>query len=101
MSWPCPRGGMYGRNLALTRDGLVADWPVSGARYDSTVPAGLSNVVAVSAGWGHNLALRAGGTVVGWGFNSFGERGQTRMALKLRRCFSAVVLPVAIAVLRI
>lgn len=31
------------------------------------VPAGLSNVLAVSAGGEHNLALKADGTVVNWG----------------------------------
>ena len=34
----------------------------------ATPPAGLTNVVAVSAGAGQSLALRADGTVVGWGF---------------------------------
>jgi alpha-tubulin suppressor-like RCC1 family protein len=36
------------------------------------VPAGLSNVVAIAAGYDHSLALRSDGTVVGWGngFNS-------------------------------
>jgi hypothetical protein len=33
------------------------------------VPAGLSNVVAIAAGAGHTLALRADGTVVAWGSN--------------------------------
>jgi alpha-tubulin suppressor-like RCC1 family protein len=61
---------MYGHNLALTRDGRVVDWWVGSSRYDlCTVPAGLSNVVALSAGWNHSLALKRDGTVVGWGFN--------------------------------
>jgi hypothetical protein len=34
----------------------------------ATPPAGLTNIVAVSAGGGQSLALRADGTVVGWGF---------------------------------
>ena len=38
----------------------------------TNVPAGLSNVVAVSAGGYHNLALRADGTVVAWGLNNTG-----------------------------
>lgn len=66
-------GGEYGRNLALTKDGTVTDWPVLSADYDSTVPRGLSNVVAVAAGGGHGLALRQDGTVVGWGANNTGQ----------------------------
>jgi hypothetical protein len=37
------------------------------------VPAGLSNVVAIAAGGGHGLALRANGTVVAWGENRHGQ----------------------------
>ena len=46
-----------------------------GARYRTVprwrlaVPAGLANVVALAAGNAHSLALRADGTVVGWGAN--------------------------------
>ena len=42
---------------------------VWGINYFSTsnVPAGLKNVVQISAGGGHNLALRADGSVVAWG----------------------------------
>jgi len=40
------------------------------------VPSGLSNVVAIAAGYGHTLALTAEGGVVGWGNNS---SGQTRV----------------------
>ena len=31
------------------------------------MPSGLSNVVAIAAGWYHNLALKSDGTVVAWG----------------------------------
>src|SRR5438270_11803953 len=34
---------------------------------DTNVPAGLSGVVAISAGQGYSLALRADGTVIAWG----------------------------------
>ena len=37
------------------------------------MPAGLSNVVAFSAGEYHVLALRSDGTVVGWGDNTYGQ----------------------------
>lgn len=35
-----------------------------------TVPDGLNNVVAIAAGEWHNLALRADGTVLAWGYNA-------------------------------
>jgi alpha-tubulin suppressor-like RCC1 family protein len=37
------------------------------------VPAGLSGVVAVAAGWGHNLALDSGGAVAAWGNHVTGQ----------------------------
>ncbi|MDB6170797.1 MAG: hypothetical protein JWL59_108 [Chthoniobacteraceae bacterium] len=36
------------------------------------VPAGLSDVIAIAAGFSHSLALKANGTVVAWGDNSKG-----------------------------
>jgi len=39
----------------------------------TTVPAGLSNVVAVATGEWHSLALGANGTVAAWGYNAYGE----------------------------
>ena len=38
-----------------------------------TVPVSVSNVVAIAAGWWHSLALRADGTVIAWGDNSYGQ----------------------------
>jgi alpha-tubulin suppressor-like RCC1 family protein len=37
------------------------------------MPTNLTDVIAVSAGAYHNLALLAGGTVVGWGNDSYGQ----------------------------
>jgi alpha-tubulin suppressor-like RCC1 family protein len=37
------------------------------------VPPGLTNVVALSGGLNHNLALKADGTVVAWGDNYYGQ----------------------------
>ena len=58
--------------LAAVTPGLVAAW---GYNYDgqTTVPVGLSGVVAISAGNFHTMALNNDGTVVAWGDNSFGQ----------------------------
>lgn len=37
------------------------------------IPDGLSDVVAISAGKYHNLALKGDGTVIGWGYNNSGQ----------------------------
>ena len=37
------------------------------------VPGDLTNIVSAVAGYQHNLALRADGTVVGWGYNGQGQ----------------------------
>jgi alpha-tubulin suppressor-like RCC1 family protein len=39
----------------------------------STVPPGLTDVVAIAAGDAHSLALQADGTVVGWGLDDAGQ----------------------------
>jgi hypothetical protein len=37
------------------------------------VPAGLSGVSAIAAGYGHTVALKSDGTVVAWGWNNYGQ----------------------------
>jgi hypothetical protein len=56
---------------ATTPSGSVVAW--GGGDGQSTVPAGLSGVIAVSAGWYHNLALKGNGTVAAWGDNNYGQ----------------------------
>ena len=55
-------------NAALHADGTVTTWG-SSLGNDLTPPPGLSNVVAVSTGVAHILALRSDGTLVAWGNN--------------------------------
>ena len=40
---------------------------------EASPPAGLDGVIAIAAGYSHNLALRTNGTVVAWGSNNAGE----------------------------
>lgn len=58
--------GGYSLSLALKADHTVVGWGAN-----SSVPAGLSNVVAIAAGWGDfRLALLSNRTVVAWGSQS-------------------------------
>jgi hypothetical protein len=55
--------------LALKSDGTVVGWGDNRLFQSSSVPPGLSGVVAISAGANHSLALKSDGTVVSWGSN--------------------------------
>jgi alpha-tubulin suppressor-like RCC1 family protein len=76
-------GGNYVREFLV--GGEVETWGRNdqgqlgdGATFNRTSPVavnGLSNVVSVSAGDSHMLALRADGTVWSWGMNSSGQLG--------------------------
>ena len=74
--------------LALRGDGAVLAWGENGAGQlgdggdvDRWSPGGVtglgagSGVVALAAGAGHNLALRADGSVLAWGLNNKGQLG--------------------------
>lgn len=69
--------------LALRADGTVVGWqgPSAQAVEEWTVPAGLSNVVAISAGQLQCYAVRSDGIAVAWGWNKY---GQTNVPLDLR-----------------
>jgi alpha-tubulin suppressor-like RCC1 family protein len=80
-------GGSF-HSLAVTNDGTVYAWGdnthgqlgngTSGAVDDVLVPTvvpGLADVVAVSAGFTHSVALDSAGMVWTWGRNFFGQLG--------------------------
>jgi alpha-tubulin suppressor-like RCC1 family protein len=58
---------MAGRNAIAATSVYV--WGDSATQ----APANATNIVAIAAGTGHNLALRADGTVIGWGDDSNGQ----------------------------
>jgi hypothetical protein len=62
-------------SLALRSDGTVVAWGITGGDDRSTVPPGLTNVVAFGLGeeTGHNLVIKGDGTVVAWGYNGSGQ----------------------------
>ena len=39
---------------------------------ETAIPAGLTDVTAIAAGYGHTVALKRDGTVRSWGFGAFG-----------------------------
>ncbi len=68
------RAGMKEETVkrALTQGGTVVAWG-GNSEGQTTVPAGLSGVVAIAAGVDHTVALKQDGTVVAWGGNTFGQ----------------------------
>jgi hypothetical protein len=60
--------GGNGQFLALNANGTVLEWQGenAGQGENAAPPAGLSNVIAIAAGYG-SLALKADGTLIGWG----------------------------------
>ena len=67
---PLALGGFF--PAGATASNTVIGW---GANYSgqTTIPSDLTDVVAISAGGGHNLALKSDGTVIGWGDNIDGQ----------------------------
>ena len=74
----------YQHSLALQSDGTVLGWGFNNCGQATGSSDGtngfvringvvLSNVVAISAGFLHSLALKSDGTVVAWGSSAYGE----------------------------
>lgn len=57
---------------AYAQEGKVVAWGLNNAGQ-TTVPPGLRDVVDVSAGSCHGLALKKDGTIVAWGCNEYGQ----------------------------
>ncbi len=70
--------------MALRSDGTVVAWGDNSYGL-TTVPAGLTNVIAISAGGFHNLVLKSDGTVVAWGCP---DEGQTTIPAGLSGVFA-------------
>ena len=68
------RAGMKADTVkrTLTQGGTVVAWGYN-KEGQTTVPAGLSGVVALAAGGSHTVALKQDGTVVAWGYNFYGQ----------------------------
>ena len=58
-------------NVAVS-PGQIVNWGNNQSGL-GTIPTGLTSLVAVGAGYSHNLALKSDGTVVAWGDTSYGQ----------------------------
>ncbi len=54
-------------------DGTVTAWGYDTNAPYARVPTNLNSVRAVAAGWNHSVALRSNGTLVAWGYNTWGQ----------------------------
>jgi len=72
LAWGYNNYGQVGENGTVTdpRTGVTTHY----SKVPVVVP-NLSNVVDVSAGWNHSVALKSNGTVWAWGHNTAGELG--------------------------
>ncbi|HYG36658.1 MAG TPA: immunoglobulin domain-containing protein [Clostridia bacterium] len=60
-------GAVFSSNAVLSQVSVAA-WAGK-----NDIPSSLTNVLAIAVSDDHNLALRADGRVVGWGYNAFGQ----------------------------
>ncbi len=83
----------------LSPEGRVVGWGANDALQARAVPDAWHNVTAIAAGDWHSLALKADGSVVGWGEPSYGQmkppaslRGHRVVALACGALHSLVLL---------
>jgi alpha-tubulin suppressor-like RCC1 family protein/chitodextrinase len=67
-----PSDTVSNTTLKEANPGALESWGYN-AFGQATVPAGLSGIVAVAAGFGHTVALKSDGSLVAWGYNVFGQ----------------------------
>ena len=65
-----PLGLAWGADKTFNTGGRLKVWG-DGSRGQTNLPTGLTNVVGISCGAYHGLALKNDGSVVAWGYNSF------------------------------
>lgn len=63
----------YGHYLVLGLDGKITSWANYAPIYGETNVTGLSNVVALAAGYQDSLALFSDSSVYAFGYNAYGE----------------------------
>jgi alpha-tubulin suppressor-like RCC1 family protein len=96
--------GSY-NSLALKSDGTLLSWganssgqlgdgTASGIRLNNPTPSavvGASNIVAISAGTFHSLALKSDGTLLSWGDDDYGQLGDGTVGPVYNSTPSAVI----------
>lgn len=65
-------GTAGGQDQAFVTGQRVFSWGLN-TSGQTNVPAGLSNSVAIAAGYSHSLALKNDGTIAAWGLNTSGQ----------------------------
>lgn len=64
--WVVIAFGVFGTAVRIVGEGRITVWGRNDAGQ-ATVPAGISNFVAIEAGYNHSLAIQEDGRVIAWG----------------------------------
>jgi alpha-tubulin suppressor-like RCC1 family protein len=65
-------GTVFGADKTFTTGGRLKAWG-NGALGQTNFPPGQTNVVGISGGAFHGLAVKNDGSVIAWGYNGFGQ----------------------------